>query len=66
MIERMRTPPPAAALGDSIEERVLMVGARTFNTNVESLTLESDASNTAGWNSLAHVEFLLARISHRG
>jgi long-chain acyl-CoA synthetase len=61
MIDRRRPKlPPAAADGSDIQERVFSVAASAFKTDLGSLSLESDASNTAGWNSLAHVEFLLS------
>ncbi|MGH6917207.1 MAG: AMP-binding protein [Geminicoccaceae bacterium] len=60
MIAQQRLTPPKSSRGRNIQERVLAVAASTFKTDVQSLSLESDPSNTAGWNSLAHVEFLLA------
>jgi long-chain acyl-CoA synthetase len=60
MIDRPRPRRHSAPVSDDIGERVLTVGASTFKTDVGSLSLESNATSTAGWNSLAHVEFLLA------
>jgi long-chain acyl-CoA synthetase len=60
MIEPPRRLAPRAATGEEVEQRVLMVGARTFKTDIRALSLQSDPTNTAGWSSLAHVEFLLA------
>lgn len=60
MIAQRRPAPPKSVGGADIAERILAVAASTFKTDVQSLTLESDPSNTPGWNSLAHVEFLLA------
>jgi long-chain acyl-CoA synthetase len=60
MVQQRRPAPRGTSVGDNVAERVLGVGARTFKTDVRSLSLESNATNTAGWNSLAHVEFLLA------
>jgi long-chain acyl-CoA synthetase len=41
------------------EERIMRVAARSFKTAATALSMRSDAENTKGWNSLAHVEFLL-------
>jgi long-chain acyl-CoA synthetase len=60
MIAQQRPTPPRSSGGASIEERVLAVAACAFKTDVGSLLLESEPGNTAGWNSLAHVEFLLS------
>jgi long-chain acyl-CoA synthetase len=43
----------------SVEDRIIRIAARTFKTSAETLSLRSDSENTKGWNSLAHVEFLL-------
>ena len=59
MVEQRR-PVPAEKGDGGIQDRVLAVAAGTFKTDLRSLSLESDAGNTAGWSSLAHVEFLLA------
>ncbi|HEX5078205.1 MAG TPA: AMP-binding protein [Geminicoccaceae bacterium] len=59
MVEQRRAVPAEGGDG-GIRERVLAVAAGTFKTDLRSLSLESDAGNTAGWSSLAHVEFLLA------
>ena len=66
MIEQLRMKLPARAAGGGdirdvdVQEAVLAVAADTFKTDVRSLTLESDASNTTEWDSLAHIEFLHA------
>jgi long-chain acyl-CoA synthetase len=60
MIDQRRRGVPRASAGGGIQERVFSVAASAFKTDLGSLSLESDASNTAGWNSLAHVEFLLS------
>jgi long-chain acyl-CoA synthetase len=52
-------PQAAGARAGNVEERIIRVAARTFKASVEGLSLRSDAENTKGWNSLAHVEFLL-------
>lgn len=52
-------PAMPANAGGSAEDRIIRIAARTFKTTAESLTMRSDAENTKGWNSLAHVEFLL-------
>ena len=43
----------------SVEDRIIRIAARTFKTSAGALSLRSDSENTKGWNSLAHVEFLL-------
>ena len=60
MVEQRRPARHRTSIGENLAERVLGVGASIFKTDVRSLSLESDPTNTAGWNSLAHVEFLLA------
>ncbi|HSA81159.1 MAG TPA: AMP-binding protein [Geminicoccaceae bacterium] len=60
MVRQSRPARSGTSVGANIAERVLGVGAGIFKTEIRSLSLESDATNTAGWNSLAHVEFLLA------
>ena len=60
MVQQRPPARPTTSPGENIAQRVLGVGAGIFKTDVRSLSLESDATNTAGWNSLAHVEFLLA------
>jgi len=60
MVEELNAKPATAenATG-SAEDRIIRIAARTFKTAADNLTMRSDAENTKGWNSLAHVEFLL-------
>ncbi len=44
----------------NLDDQVLAVAAQAFRCPVESLTLHSTAETVKGWNSLAHVEFLLS------
>lgn len=45
---------------DDISSQVIAIAAHAFKCPAESLTLESNTETTRGWNSLAHVEFLLS------
>lgn len=47
-----------AGEGD-LESRLFRTAAAIFKAPVAELSLDSNADNTKGWNSLAHVEFLL-------
>jgi long-chain acyl-CoA synthetase len=59
-VEELKTQTaPAAQSTGSLEDRIIRIAARTFKTPTETLSLRSDSENTKGWNSLAHVEFLL-------
>ena len=60
MAARLRQERRSNPGGRDTEHRVLEVAARMFKAERRLLSLDSDASNTPGWNSLAHVEFLLA------
>lgn len=44
----------------TMEERVIAIAAHSFKCPAETLSLSSTAETTKGWNSLAHVEFLLS------
>lgn len=44
---------------DNIEARMIEIAAHSFKCPQDSLSLASTAETTKGWNSLAHVEFLL-------
>lgn len=46
--------------GSEIASRVLELAARCFKTPVTELSLDSEPETTAGWNSLAHIEFILS------
>jgi len=46
--------------------RVLAIAATTFNSDASQLSLDSEPDSTAGWNSLAHMDFLLALESEFG
>ncbi len=46
--------------GSDIASRVLELAARCFKTPVTELSLDSEPETTAGWNSLAHIEFILS------
>lgn len=43
----------------NLETQILTIAAKSFKCPVEDLHMESTAETTKGWNSLAHVEFLL-------
>lgn len=59
-VEELKAKPAAVDKpSGNAEQRIIRVAARTFKTAADSLTMRSDAENTKGWNSLAHVEFLL-------
>jgi len=59
-VEELNARPTAAGqTTGSVEDRIIRIAARTFKTASETLSMRSDAENTKGWNSLAHVEFLL-------
>lgn len=45
--------------GQDLATRVLTAAAQSFRCPVETLTLDSKAETTKGWNSLAHVELIL-------
>lgn len=49
-----------AQSASSIEERLIATAAHAFKCPPESLGLSSAAETTKGWNSLAHVEFVLS------
>jgi long-chain acyl-CoA synthetase len=60
-VEEVKARPSSEAQSaGSIEDRIFHIAARTFKTSADALCLRSDSENTKGWNSLAHVEFLLA------
>ena len=50
----------AHALGDSVAQRVLELASSSFRTPVDELSLDSESETTAGWNSLAHMDFLMS------
>ncbi len=54
------TAPPKSS-GSEIASRVLELAARCFKTPVAELSLDSEPETTAGWNSLAHIDFILSR-----
>jgi long-chain acyl-CoA synthetase len=59
-VEELKAAPKAAEKSSgNAEERIVRVAARSFKTSANALSMRSDAENTKGWNSLAHVEFLL-------
>jgi long-chain acyl-CoA synthetase len=59
-VEALAAGPQAAGpRAGNVEERIIRIAARTFKASPAGLSLRSDAENTKGWNSLAHVEFLL-------
>lgn len=59
-VEELKAKPAAAERSSgNAEQRIIRVAARTFKTGADKLSMRSDADNTKGWNSLAHVEFLL-------
>jgi long-chain acyl-CoA synthetase len=49
-----------AVSGGDVENTLYELAAKSFKVATESLTPSSGPGNTDGWNSLAHVEFLLA------
>ena len=48
-----------AEVPSGIARRVLGLAARIFKTPVAELTADSEPETTAGWNSLAHMEFIV-------
>lgn len=54
------------AADDSLESVLIGLGADVFKAPRESLNLDSGPGNTPGWNSLAHVEFLMSIEKHYG
>ena len=43
----------------SLTDQIINLAAHSFKCPAEELNMESTAETTRGWNSLAHVEFLL-------
>ncbi len=50
----------SATTHDDLPSRIIATAARSFKCPPDVLSLESTAETTKGWNSLAHIEFLLA------
>ena len=50
----------AQSSGDSVARRVLELASSSFRTPVTELSLDSESETTAGWNSLAHMDFLVS------
>lgn len=50
----------AVAAGENLETAVIACAARSFKCPAAGLSLASTAETVKGWNSLAHVEFLLS------
>jgi long-chain acyl-CoA synthetase len=46
--------------GSSIEAHIIKVASNAFKCPEDEINLQSTAETTKGWNSLAHVEFLLS------
>lgn len=44
----------------SVMEQVIQVVAETLNISSSTITQESTAENTTGWDSLAHVNLMIA------
>ena len=44
----------------AVEQQVLEIAARCFQVDVGALSLDAEPETTEGWNSLAHMDFLLA------
>ena len=44
----------------SVTEQVIQVVAETLNVSPSAITQESTADNTTGWDSLAHVNLMIA------
>ena len=51
---------PAAAGDDGVARRVMDLASRSFKTPVSELSADSEPETTAGWSSLAHMDFLLS------
>jgi long-chain acyl-CoA synthetase len=45
---------------DDIKSKVIAIAAKAFKCSQEKLNVDSTAETTKGWNSLAHIEFLLS------
>lgn len=54
----------AQASSGSVEEQVFELAERIFKTPQGELSLDSEPESTEGWNSLAHMDFLVALESH--
>jgi long-chain acyl-CoA synthetase len=61
MVEDLKAKPAAdgKGAGGSAEQRIIRLAAHSFKAAPASLDMASNPDNTKGWNSLAHVEFLL-------
>jgi long-chain acyl-CoA synthetase len=46
--------------GDDVGTRVIELAARVFKISIDELSVESEPENTAGWNSLAHIDFIVS------
>lgn len=56
----------APASGDDVTQRVLELASRSFRAPLSELSADSEPETTAGWSSLAHMDFLLALESAFG
>lgn len=50
----------APSTGKELDAKILTIAANTFHCPVETLTQYSAISNTAGWDSLAHITLVVA------
>jgi long-chain acyl-CoA synthetase len=51
---------PVDGSGDDVVRRVVELASRSFKTPVSELSADSEPETTVGWNSLAHMDFLLS------
>jgi len=58
--DRASGAPLAGGSGGDTRQQVLDIAATCFRTPVAELSLDSEPESTGGWNSLAHMDFLLA------
>ncbi|TGD72549.1 hypothetical protein E4634_13555 [Mangrovimicrobium sediminis] len=49
----------AAVAGGNVQERIFAIAARAFRVSTSELSASSSPESTRGWDSLAHVEFML-------
>ncbi len=45
---------------EAVQRQVLEIAARCFQVGVDALSLDAEPETTEGWNSLAHMDFLVA------
>jgi long-chain acyl-CoA synthetase len=68
LLAQLADSPLARPVGsdDAVAARVFALAAKSFNTPVAELSVDSEPETTDGWSSLAHMDFLLALESAFG